>query len=889
MHTGGVIYLVDGSSYIHRAFHAIQNLSTSKGFPTNAIYGVLRMLIKLLKEKAPKYVAVVFDSKGPNFRHELYPEYKAHRPPMPESLAVQIPVIKELIATLGIPTYEKEGYEADDIMGSLAKAFEREGYEVVLVSGDKDLKQLLTPKISMWDPMKDLVISYQDLIRELGLEPTRLVDVMALSGDSTDNIPGIPGVGEKTALKLIQEFGSLDSLLGSPEGIKSPKLREKILQFKDKALLSKELVKIREDIPLDTSLPSLGPKDSEALSRLLRELEFSSLLNELGKEERPLATYSLISSWEELMGLKERLQNEGIFAFDVATIHESPPLQRIAGISFCGREGEAYYVPLEHGANSSFGLDTFKREFGELLEDDKIKKVGHNIKYAAEILIQNGFDIKGLYFDTMVASYLLNPEQRQHDISFLSQHYLNFKKTRFEDLVGKAKDKLKLTDLPIDVVKQYYCENVDYSMRLYHVLFKELKNSNNLDLLFKIEMPLIYVLIEMELNGITIDVKLFNDMSIELQKRIDQLTEEIYKEAGMEFNINSPQQLSYVLFEKLKLPTLKKTEKTKAFSTNVKVLNQLASGPHRLPKLILEYRTLTKLRSTYLDSLVDLINPKTGRLHTSFNQTVTATGRLSSSNPNLQNIPVRGEVGREMRKGFIAPEGFLLLSADYSQIELRIFAHYSEDPKLVEAFLKGEDIHERTAMEIFDLKDPSLVTPDKRRMAKAINFGIIYGMGPQKLSEELNIDIKLAKAYLEAYYERYPGVLRYRKETVEKARRDGYVTTLFNRRRYLPNIGSENKGLMSEAERAAINTPIQGTAADLIKKAMVNIRDRFRREGLGAKILLQVHDELLFEVPEGELEKTKKAVVEEMEGVYRLKVPLKVDVGYGRNWYEAHP
>ncbi|MFN3534808.1 MAG: DNA polymerase, partial [Desulfatiglandales bacterium] len=358
---------------------------------------------------------------------------------------------------------------------------------------------------------------------------------------------------------------------------------------------------------------------------------------------------------------------------------------------------------------------------------------------------------------------------------------------------------------------------------------------------------------------------------------------------GMEFNINSPQQLSYVLFEKLKLPTLKKTEKTKAFSTNVKVLNQLASGPHRLPKLILEYRTLAKLRSTYLDSLVDLINPKTGRLHTSFNQTVTATGRLSSSNPNLQNIPVRGEVGREMRKGFIAPEGFLLLSADYSQIELRIFAHYSEDPKLVEAFWKGEDIHERTAMEIFDLKDPSLVTPDKRRMAKAINFGIIYGMGPQKLSEELNIDIKLAKAYLEAYYERYPGVLRYRKETVEKARRDGYVTTLFNRRRYLPHIGSENKGLMSEAERAAINTPIQGTAADLIKKAMVNIRDRFRKEGLGAKILLQVHDELLFEVPEGELEKTKKAVVEEMEGVYRLKVPLKVDVGYGRNWYEAHP
>lgn len=885
-----VIYLVDGSSYIHRAYHAIRDLTNSKGFPTNAIYGVLRMLIKLLKEKAPRYVSVVFDSKGPNFRHQIYPEYKANRPPLPESLVVQIPIIKELVAALGLHSLEMEGYEADDLIGSLARAFEREGYHVVVVSGDKDLKQLLSPNISMWDPMKDQQIDYETIKRELNLEPGQLVDVMALSGDSIDNIPGVPGIGEKTALKLIQEFGSLEKLFSSIEEIKTTKLRERLTQNKEMALLSRRLVKIKDDLQLSLSPPSLGKRDERELSRLLRELEFASLWRELGKEETPEAHYKTVTTLMELKGLKEEILKQGLFSFDIETTNENPILAEMVGISICLREGNSYYIPLGHaGPVNPFDLNTFKAEFKDIFEDGSIRKIGHNIKYDSEVLINNGIDIKGIYFDTMIASYLVNPEQRQHNLAFLAQHYLNFKKTLYEDLVGKGKDQKNLAELPVDIVSKYCCEDSDFTFRLYNLLYKELEQSNNLELFFEVEIPLVYILIEMELNGIAIDVNLFNQMSFEFQKRIDTLAEEIYKEVGMEFNINSPQQLSYVLFEKLKLPALKKTAKTKAFSTNVKVLKELASGPHRLPKLLLEYRTLAKLKSTYLDTLVNLVNPKTGRLHTSFNQTVTATGRLSSSNPNLQNIPVRGEEGREIRKGFVAPEGSVLLSADYSQIELRIFAHYSQDPKLIEAFLKEEDIHNRTAMEIFGLKEPSMVSPDMRRMAKAINFGIIYGMGPQKLSDELGIDLKLARSYIEAYYERYPGVLSYRKEMVERAKRNGYVTTLFNRRRYLPNIYSENKGLAAEAERAAINTPIQGTAADLIKKAMVNLKERLRRENLKAKFLLQVHDELLFEVPSHELDKTIMTVKEEMEGVYDLRVPLKVDVGYGKNWDEAHP
>jgi len=884
-----IIYLVDGSSYIYRAFHAIKDLTNSKGFPTNAIFGVMKMLLKLLKDKSPRYVLVTFDTKGPNFRHEIYPQYKANRPPMPEALALQVPIVKELVSSLGIPILEQEGFEADDIIGTLCRSFQEQGFSVIIVSGDKDLKQLLSPRVSMWDPMKDSHISWKDLKAETGLEPRQLVDVMALSGDPVDNIPGVPSVGEKTALKLIQEYGSLEGVYEALEGIKGAKLKENLSKFKEQAFLSRELVKIREDVPLEAQIPTLRERDQENLLRLLRELEFSSLWKEFATKEPDSVQYKILTHKDELIMLRDSIVSKGLFAFDIESTSENPISAEIVGISICTEPSLAYYIPLGHKEGSrNVELDVFKSIFCTIYEDPNIKKVGHNIKYDVEVLSNYGINVNGIYFDTMVASYLVNPEHRQHNLAFLSQHYLNRKKILYEEVVGKGKDQKNMSQVPVETVAKYCCEDSDFSLRLKDILYAELEQHNNLELMFDIEVPLIRVLIEMELNGIKIDSHLFRDLSSQFEERLSDLTKEIYKEAGMEFNINSPQQLSFVLFEKLKLPGLKKTSKTKTFSTNVKVLRQLASGVHRLPELLLEYRTLSKLKSTYLDSLVDLVNPKTGRVHTSFNQAVTATGRLSSSNPNLQNIPVRGETGREIRKGFIAEDGYVLLSADYSQIELRIFAHYSGDPGFMEAFGSGEDVHLRTAMEILGVKDPSQVTPDMRRVAKAINFGIIYGMGPQKLSEELGIELKLAKSYIERYYERYPGVLDYRKKMIEKAQKDGYVTTLFNRRRYLPNIKSENKGLQSEAERAAINTPIQGTAADLIKKAMILVRNRLKKESLNAKMLLQVHDELLFEVPEEELTPTIAVVKEEMEGVYQLRVPLRVDIGYGKNWDEAH-
>ncbi len=884
------IYLVDGSSYVYRAYFAIKDLATSKGLPTNAIYGVTRMLLKLLSEKNPKYLLVVFDAKGPTFRHELYNQYKANRPPMPESLTIQIPIIKEIIRALGIETLELEGYEADDIIGTLARSFASQGHEVAIVSGDKDLKQLLEPRVYMWDPMKDTYISYDTFKRETGLEPWQLVEVMGLCGDSTDNIPGVPSIGEKTAIKLIQEYGSIEGVLASVDKIKGERIVKNLKEHGEQAKLSRELARIKTDVPIEPRLPPLGQKDKKVLKERFRELEFSSLWAEYAEEGVKDGEYSLIQDIGELKEIAQYLRGKKMFSLDIETTSEDPLTAEIVGLSLCLSPGKCYYIPISHsGIERQIGLKALKEELGDIFQDKEIKKIGHNIKYDAEVLICNGFKICGIDFDTMVASYVINPEYKQHNLAYLCQTYLNYRKKTYNDIVGKGKNQISFRDVDINIAKEYCCEDSDMSYRLFEVLKHELIKADNIGLFYDIEIPLIYVLIDMELTGIKIDVKLFQEMSVEFEKRLETLTKEIYRETGLEFNINSPQQLSYVLFEKLKLPVLKKTTKTKSYSTDVKVLKQLASsGPYKVPSMLLEYRTISKLKSTYLDSLVRLVNPKTGRIHTSFNQTVAATGRLSSSNPNLQNIPVRGEVGREIRKGFVAEDGHFLVSADYSQIELRIFAHYSEDPKMIDAFQNDQDIHTKTAMEILGLQDPREVGPDIRRVAKAINFGIIYGMGPHKLSEELGLDFATAKSYIDAYYQKYPGVLTYRTQMIEKARRDGYVTTLFNRRRYLPNIRSENKGLAAEAERAAINTPIQGTAADLIKKAMINIHKRLQGEGLRTKMLLQVHDELLFEVPRGELEVAQSLIKEEMEGVYELRVPLKVDMGYGENWDEAH-
>ena len=888
-----IVYLVDGSSYLYRAYHAIRHLSNSKGLPTNAIFGFTKMILKLSEEKKPKYLAIVFDAKGPTFRHEIYDKYKANRPPMPDDLVEQLPYIKAIIKGLNIKMIEKVGYEADDIIGTLARMGEEKDFKIVIVSGDKDFRQIISTKTSMWDSMKDRLVDYETLTREYGLEPAQMIDLMGLSGDSSDNIPGVPGVGEKTAMGLIQQFGSLEDVYEHLGKITKEKLKENLEKARPEALLSKKLVTIERFVPIEDEIDSLkvGEPDSEGLSELFRELEFRGLWDQFSiREGSSEKDYTLCLSEEELLSLIEEIKKNRLVSIDTETTSSDPHRAKLVGISFACEENRAYYLPLDHnypGAPDQMGQSKALKILKNILEDAKISKIGQNIKYDALVFRRHGVALTGLQFDTMVASYVINPGLRQHNLDYLAQHFLNHKMITYHEVAGKGKTQIGFNEVDVDRAKEYSCEDADVTFRLMNVLEKQLRSDMNQDLFYNLEMKLLPVLIDMESNGIKIDTGFFRNMSRDFSGQLKEIEKEIYVEAGTEFNINSSQQLGSVLFEKLQLPGQRKTAKTKRYSTDVKVLKKLTVFPHKIPRLVLRYRTLSKLKSTYLDSLVKMVDPLTGRIHTSYNQTVTATGRLSSSDPNLQNIPIRGEEGREIRKGFVADGGYQLLSADYSQVELRVFAHYSGDPAFMEAFKREEDIHSRTASEILDV-ELWAITPDMRRIAKAINFGIIYGMGAWKLSEELGIDHRSAKNYIDAYYKRYQGVLKYGEEMKDTARRKGYVTTLFNRRRYLPNINHSQQRIRAEAERMAINTPIQGTAADLIKMAMINIHTLFKREKFKTKMLLQVHDELVFEVPEDELTIIPSIVREEMEGVHKLEVPLKVDIKTGKNWDEAH-
>ena len=850
------------------------------------------MLLKLLAEKSPRYLAVVFDAKGPTFRHEMFEDYKSNRPPMADDMAVQIPKVKEILEALNIKILEKEGYEADDLMGTLAKTAESKGYNVVLVTGDKDFRQLLSPRVQMWDTMRDKVTTHEDLKKEYGLDPSQFVDVMGLAGDSGDNIPGVNGVGEKTAIKLIKQFGSLEGVLEHLDKVKGKKLKENLSRCKDSAILSKELVRIDCHVPLEIDLEDLelGDPDREKLSQIFRDLEFKELWDQFAQRSKEEVDYRLCSSVSELTSMVKSIKEKQLVSFDTETTSQDPLRAKIVGLALCWEEKRAYYIPVGHvglGASTQLGMEEVIKILRPVLEDEAIKKVGQNIKYDAEVLWTHGIQMKGIHFDTMIASYVINPGLHQHKLDLLAQQYLNYKMTTYKELTGKGKNAINFSRVPVEKAKDYSCEDADITLRLMRVLERRLKEEGNEALFYELEMPLLPVLMDMELTGIKVDIPFFKEMSKQFGQRLKELEREIFQEAGVEFNINSPQQLGWVLFEKLQLPVQKKTLKTKRYSTDLKTLKKLAACESKVPELVLRYRSLAKLKSTYLDALIKLVNPDTGRLHTSFNQTVTATGRLSSSNPNLQNIPIRTQEGREIRKGFVAEEGHVFVSADYSQIELRVFAHYSGDKSLVEAFLKGEDIHTRSAAEIMGV-EPEAVTPEMRRVAKAINFGIIYGMGPQKLAEELEIDLSTAKAYITKYFERYQGVKEYREKMIQMAREKGFVTTLFNRKRHLPEINHSKHVIRAEAERMAINTPIQGTAADLIKKAMINIHQRLEREGLRSKMLLQVHDELLFESPQDEVERLVPLVKAEMEGVYSLNVPLKVDIGVGFNWEEAH-
>ncbi len=847
--------------------------------------------MKLLDDKSPEYGVVAFDVKGPTFRHKIFKDYKATRPPMPEDMAVQIPYIKEVVHGLNLVVLEKQGYEADDIIGTIARLGQEQGYNVVIVSGDKDFRQILSENTVMWDSMNDKLTDSSTIRRDYGIEPEQIIQVMALSGDTSDNIPGIPGVGEKTAINLIQQFGSIENVFEHTDQVSRPSLRSKLEQFKEQAYLSKKLVTINSAVPLDITPDDLRLKlpQKERLAEIFRELEFKSLVDRFSEHaELSKKDYRLILKIEELESLTESIRKKGLFCLDTETTSKNALNAELVGISFCLEPGTAYYAPLGHtsrGKGSQIDIDEALILLKGILCDDKVKKIGQNIKYDAEVLARYGINLEGLSFDTMIASYLIDPTLRQHNLDYLAQHYLGYKMISYDEVTDHNRD-ISFASVDVDRAKEYSCEDAEITLLLKTVLEDKLKETDNYALFQDLEMKLIPVIMEMEMTGIKIDVDFFKKMSKKFADELSGIESRIFDLTGEKFNINSPQQLGYILFEKLKLPVKKKTKKRSGYSTDVEVLTELA-GIHEIPSLLLRFRTISKLKSTYLDALVSLVNPATGRVHTSYNQTVTATGRLSSSNPNLQNIPIRTDEGREIRKGFVADSDHLLLSADYSQIELRVFAHYSEDPVLLEAFEIGEDIHTRTAAEVFDL-DPKMVTPEMRRMAKTINFGIIYGMGPIKLAKELGISKKVAQAYLDNYYERYKGVKDFKEKVVSQAVQNGYVATLLKRRRYLPNINSENGNLRGEAERAAINTPIQGTAADLIKMAMINIADRLKREDLKTKMLLQVHDELVFEVPKGELPVTSKIIKDEMEGVYRLNIPLKVDINWGTNWGEAH-
>ncbi|MBC8394008.1 MAG: DNA polymerase I [Deltaproteobacteria bacterium] len=886
------LYLIDGTAYIHRAFHAIHELTNSKGLPTNAVFGFVRMLMKLMEDRAPEYAAMLFDAKGPTFRHQLYTEYKANRPPMPEDMSVQIPYIKEATKAFNLPVFEMQGYEADDLIGTLARQAEEAGFSVVMVTGDKDFVQVVTDEAIIWDPMKDRTLNKNVIRESYGVEPKQMIDVMGLSGDTADNIPGVPGIGPKTALSLIQTFGSVEGLYEKIHEITKKKLLENLLKFKNQAFLSKELVTIHTDAPIafNAELCRVSEPDIEALSGLFKELEFRQLQQTLQKKtDLSQKDYRSVQDIESLNDLLEQLQSSKFFALDTETTSEDPMKAALVGLSFSLKPDAAFYIPCVHdypGVAEQLNLSDVLDRLRSVLENPDIKKVGQNIKYDWMVLLRHGINLKGVVFDTMLVSYLINPSKRAHGLDQIALDFLGHKTITYQDVTGKGKTAVGFAQVLLEKAIPYACEDADITLKAHYVLKKELEAIGLTDLFEQVEMPLISVLMQMEMRGVCVDTERLQDLSKSFEQQLDVLEGNIYSVAGEEFNIKSSQQLGAILFEKLKLPVQKKTKKRTGYSTDVDVLTILADK-HELPALVLRHRTLAKLKSTYADALIELMNPETGRIHTSYNQTVTATGRLSSSDPNLQNIPIRTDEGREIRSAFVPQKGWYFVSADYSQIELRILAHCSDDEILIKAFLDDEDVHTRTATEVFQVF-PSMITSELRRQAKVINFGIIYGMSAFSLSKELGISHKMAKTYIDNYFARYSGVKEFIDRTIEDARKTNQTSTLLDRIRLLPDIKSANKNVRQFAERTAINTPIQGTAADLIKVAMIQVDNALKERNLKTTMLLSVHDELVFEVPPEELETVCQLVQEVMEGIWELKVPLKVNVQWGRNWAEVH-
>lgn len=891
------LYLIDGTSYIFRAYYAIrQYLSTKAGLPTNAILGFANMLIRLLEEERPEHLAIAFDPPGPSFRVDLYPEYKAHRPDPPNDLVPQFEWIYRLVEAFRIPQLVVPGYEADDALATAARWAEAQGLAVTIIGGDKDLFQLVSDRVEVYDTLKNVRYGPAEVEAKMGVAPQRIVEFLGLMGDSVDNIPGVPGVGAKTAAKLLGQFGSLEAVLAGAAEVSGAKLRENLDHYADQARLSAELCRLKDDVPLklDITLLERQEPDWPTLTALLKELEFSSLIKRIAPHDEapfgetpPPGAYRAVVDWEDFASVLDSLKRAGRFALDLETTSLDPMRAEVVGLALAWTEGEAVYVPVAHTgleAPNQLERSDVLNAVGPLLADPALKKVGQNIKYDWVVLANAGVELKGVAFDTMVASYVLNPSRRQHNLAGLVLEHFNYTMTTYEDVAGKGAKQVSFDQVPIEAATAYACEDADYTLRLADELSAEVASAAMAPLLYELEMPLIEVLVAMERWGVKIDAAVLRDLSKELEGQIEALATRIYTLAGEEFNIKSPVQLRAILFERLGLPVLKRTKTGP--STDHEVLEQLALQ-HDLPAEVVNYRALSKLKSTYVDALPALIHPATGRIHTSFNQTVTATGRLSSSDPNLQNIPVRSEVGRRIRQAFVAEEGRRLLSCDYNQIELRILAHLSKDTVLLEAFAAGEDIHNLTASEVFGV-GPADVTPDQRRVAKVVNFGIIYGLSPFGLARDLKVSREEAREYIDGYFARYALVKDYIEATKAEAHERGYVTTVLGRRRYLPELASADRVTKEMAERMAVNTPIQGSAADLIKRAMVEIYGEIVERGLEAKMILQVHDELLFEVPDDEADEVENLVVDKMVGVVELDVPITVDAKWGKSWSEAH-
>lgn len=919
------LFLLDAYALIYRAYYAfIKNPRiNSKGFNTSAILGFVNTLEDVLKKENPTHIGVAFDPAGPTFRHEAFEQYKAQREETPEAIRLSVPIIKDIIRAYRIPILEVAGYEADDVIGTLATQAGKQGITTYMMTPDKDYGQLVTDNVFMYRPKygdKEFeVMGVEQVKAKFDIQsPAQVIDMLGLMGDSSDNIPGCPGVGEKTAQKLIAEFGSIENLLANTEQLKGA-LKTKVETNKEMITFSKFLATIKIDVPIELKMEELVREEpnEEELRKIFEEMEFRTLMERVLKVEKKqpvfaptqgdlfaefapnspeeekysnlarLETincdYQLIDTEDKRRDLIQKLQTVEILSLDTETTGTDPIVAELVGMSFSYKENEAFYVPVPANREEA---QKIVNEFRPVFEKEDSLKVGQNIKYDILVLQNYGVEVKGKMFDTMIAHYVLQPELR-HGMDYLAEIYLKYETIKIEELIGsKGKNQGNMRDLKPEQVYKYACEDADVTLKLKNILEEELKKNGIKDLFYEIEMPLVPVLASMERNGVRVDVEALRQSSEHFTARMNEIEKEIYMLAGMEFNISSPKQVGEVLFDKLLLNEKAKKTKSGQYSTSEEVLENLRSR-HPVVEKILEHRGLKKLLSTYIDALPQLINPATGKIHTSFNQTVTATGRLSSSNPNLQNIPIRDEDGKEIRKAFIPDDGCEFFSADYSQIELRIMAHLSEDKNMIDAFLSGYDIHAATAAKVYKI-DIHDVTREQRSKAKTANFGIIYGISVFGLAERMNVDRREAKELIDGYFETYPKVKEYMDKSIQVAREHGYVETIFHRKRYLADINSRNAIVRGYAERNAINAPIQGSAADIIKVAMIRIYERFKKENIQAKMILQVHDELNFSVPAAEREYVEQIVIEEMERAYLMHVPLKADCGWGKNWLEAH-